>query len=546
MELPAEEVAPEPTEQEPQETTKRGRAKKPVPSEEAKRPVGRPKGKKTVPPSEEERTGTTADDYSEDSPRSPLAETSNRRPGPKSKQKTSEEAKRKRGPSKGKKPAQPLAEAVASDADAEDSPQSPLAQEVAKKSTRRPGPKSKTQRQSEVVNDGVGVVRDDRPTEIAEIINDWRDEEPVVPASEEALFKKPAAPAPKKRPAKRATRVREEAEEEDAMETTGMRRSNRTVKTVREVLPFYMADMLTDSRPIEKGRFTSETFKRFCKTLKPEPDVVKKKSSSSASTKSAASSTAAALSKKKRTKAPPETVTSEEAFDALRDNREEQEITDTAAAAATPQLEPIGEVEELVIKRPRSSRKEREGKAVSKSGGSSSSRGSAISSVSTSVQQQSTYNFSKNLMRASSTGLDWDATSQVTITRTLDICSLPGMAEERVRHQDFSGGYMMIYPGYTQGIIVLNSKKERARVKKKPLVSSGGSWWWVILVGSNGTLWLLLQVLNVITGTIIVNLESEQGAVRITKLDEILIPRGMWYSLENIGEGSAVLMFTWV
>lgn len=65
-------------------------------------------------------------------------------------------------------------------------------------------------------------------------------------------------------------------------------------------------------------------------------------------------------------------------------------------------------------------------------------------------------------------------------------------------------------------------------------------------MGSNGTLWLLLQVLNVITGTIIVNLESEQGAVRITKLDEILIPRGMWYSLENIGEGSAVLMFTWV
>lgn len=46
-------------------------------------------------------------------------------------------------------------------------------------------------------------------------------------------------------------------------------------------------------------------------------------------------------------------------------------------------------------------------------------------------------------------------------------------------------------------------------------------------------------------GTVIVNLGSED-VVRLTKMDEIMIPADMHYSLENIGDGDAVILFTWV
>lgn len=47
------------------------------------------------------------------------------------------------------------------------------------------------------------------------------------------------------------------------------------------------------------------------------------------------------------------------------------------------------------------------------------------------------------------------------------------------------------------------------------------------------------------SGTVIVNLLTEKRAVRLTDLDEISIPVGMAYSLENIGDSDAVLMFSW-
>lgn len=56
---------------------------------------------------------------------------------------------------------------------------------------------------------------------------------------------------------------------------------------------------------------------------------------------------------------------------------------------------------------------------------------------------------------------------------------------------------------------------------------------------------LLLQVLNIVAGKCIVNLESEGRVVRISEKDEILIPVGMKYSIENINEGHSVIMFTW-
>lgn len=55
----------------------------------------------------------------------------------------------------------------------------------------------------------------------------------------------------------------------------------------------------------------------------------------------------------------------------------------------------------------------------------------------------------------------------------------------------------------------------------------------------------LLQVLNVVSGTVMVNLESEKQVARLSTFDEISIPVGMWYSIEKIGEAEAVVMFTW-
>lgn len=47
------------------------------------------------------------------------------------------------------------------------------------------------------------------------------------------------------------------------------------------------------------------------------------------------------------------------------------------------------------------------------------------------------------------------------------------------------------------------------------------------------------------SGTVIVNLESEHGAVRLTQDDQISIPVNMWYSIEKVSEVDPVLMFTW-
>lgn len=56
---------------------------------------------------------------------------------------------------------------------------------------------------------------------------------------------------------------------------------------------------------------------------------------------------------------------------------------------------------------------------------------------------------------------------------------------------------------------------------------------------------LLLQILNIASGNVIVNLESEERAVRISERDEILLPVGMVYSIENINDTQSVIMFTW-
>ena len=47
------------------------------------------------------------------------------------------------------------------------------------------------------------------------------------------------------------------------------------------------------------------------------------------------------------------------------------------------------------------------------------------------------------------------------------------------------------------------------------------------------------------SGSVIVNLESEHRVVRMEELDELLIPVNVWYSIENVGDNPAVLMFTW-
>lgn len=81
-------------------------------------------------------------------------------------------------------------------------------------------------------------------------------------------------------------------------------------------------------------------------------------------------------------------------------------------------------------------------------------------------------NFSGNLAPASSTGVDWSTCSSMARkTRTMDLASFAEDNDTRVLHQNFKGGKMLVYQDYSKGIIVLDSKKERARVKRKPLVS---------------------------------------------------------------------------
>lgn len=90
---------------------------------------------------------------------------------------------------------------------------------------------------------------------------------------------------------------------------------------------------------------------------------------------------------------------------------------------------------------------------------------------------QNTYrdNFSANLPRSCSTGVDSFASMQsrsmAIVSRTMEMDSLTGVDDERVRLLEFNGGVMMTYPDYSKGSFVLHSKKERARVKGKPLVS---------------------------------------------------------------------------
>lgn len=147
-----------------------------------------------------------------------------------------------------------------------------------------------------------------------------------------------------------------------------------------------------------------------------------------------------------------------------------------------------------------------------------------------------------HLPPSSSTGVEGSSVasaSRVIISRIREA----DLSLGKVLRQEMSGGTLMTYADYSKGVIMLNTTKTSARVKKKPLVSGDWKKW-----GRRNNLINLLsvlQILNIATGKVIVNLESEERAVRITEGDEILIPVGMRYSIENINDGQSVIMFTW-
>lgn len=364
---------------------------------------------------------------------------------------------------------------------------------------RRPGPKSKTQRPPELT-EAVDIVPD-----VQSILNDWTGDtegdaeeipatqpEPVLVANDDNVFKKPAPPKQRKKrgpnvkPKKAA--VAEAAASSSSDETIGeIRRSGRVSKPIAEVLPFYMMDSIRSSQPSVRSVNYNPRFKEFCQSVrdlsstKAKTAETKKKSTTKKSTssevlkdvrnlpeeppadKEPATNKRAKTTAKKTTKKS-HSNTADKAFDALKK-------AVVAAETETADLPTVTEESPLPVV-PISSPVR--GKRAHASSRVTSMTRSRCTSIASSAQTTYRNNFSGNMPPSCSTEVDWSAASttsaMVTITKTLDMGPLADLAEERVRHLEFSGGRMLTYPDYSKGIIVLETKKHRARVKRRPLV----------------------------------------------------------------------------
>lgn len=390
--------------------------------------------------------------------------------------------------------------------------------------SKRPGPKSKTK---------MSAVREtmEQPQVLVSMLNDWASEpeqstsapatvttQPeevtpeLVPISETdammekpssaptastsddaALFKKPKLPAPRKKRTKVTVDVdhSKDADADVTNDANGTRRSGRTVKPVCEVVPFYMQDKVTQST---RSINYCPKFKDYCKEViassyvKPKAKAPVKKpaqvlkdvgnrrdeSSSSGSSSSTSEATTKKSSgkvteaeKRSKTSSKEPTkkkkkVANDEDFNALRDAPEVIPVIEEEPDV--PMTEPVETPRTI---KPRVER--RRLRADTKSTSSGSVAGSSMS-----VFQG---NFS-NMPQSCSTGVDWSNTqsTMVTITRTLDMNSFATDTDERVRRQVFEGGQIMTYAGYSRGIILLETKKDRARVKQRPLVRIQGSY----------------------------------------------------------------------
>lgn len=391
--------------------------------------------------------------------------------------------------------------------------------------SKRPGPKSKTK---------ISAVMEtmDQPLVLVSMLNDWASEpeqstsapatvtqpEEVTPelvpisdptdvmvekpssaptastSDDAALFKKPKLPAPRKKRTKVTVDVHnsKEIDSDVTNDANGTRRSGRTVKPVCEVVPFYMQDKVQQST---RSINYCPKFKDYCKEViasrndkpKTKPPVKKPaqvlkdvgnrrdESSSSGSSSSTSGATtkkssgkASEAEKRSKTSSKEPTkkkkkVTNDDEFNALRDAPEVIPVIEEE-----PEVPMTEEVETPRTIKPRVERRRLREETKSTSSGS-------VAGSSMSVFQG---NFS-NMPQSCSTGVDWSNTQQstmVTITRTLDMNSFATDTNERVRRQVFEGGQIMTYAGYSRGIILLETKKERARVKQRPLVRIQGSY----------------------------------------------------------------------
>lgn len=345
----------------------------------------------------------------------------------------------------------------------------------------------------------------------------------TVPAASEddSVFKKPTLPAPKTRRKRETSQARETQVSgfESYNENNSTRRSGRTARPVAAVLPYSMLDKYKEA-PVRTINY-NPNFQDFCKSVlattnsKRTKTVAKKSTSSATKSKTATESmkekttavgtkkqkTTSEESKKKKSeisvdkeaklaktsKTKTSKMSNDEIFDAMKKNREsempviaeveEDENVDWQYEAPVEREE---QMEELPRKRSASAnskgttekRKTKRGKARSTSTTPSTAVGG------NSVQTTYSDNFSCNMPPTCSTGVDSFATStmqqsqqsMVMVSKTMHMESLD-MTDGLVRRQDFEGGFMMTWPDYSQGNIVLNSKKKRARVKRNPLVS---------------------------------------------------------------------------
>lgn len=408
---------------------------------------------------------------------------------------------------------------------ASSSDDSSKAQEERPKKRATAGPKSEKQRPS-------SVVIDNRQSEVEAMLSEWTGEpesatgtttadpgevgervreadnnpaavvvtaeEPPMSAKKDdsAIFKMPALPVQRK---KRTTIAAKQAPIATDRQADGTRRSGRAAKPKSELLPYYMIDQLSAQN--KQSVNYNPQFEDFCASMKAKikPGAKKReevlenvRSTATQDNKSSSNRPLEQKRTKTTTKAAPKKqkrATNDEAFDALREppalpttkaaSKKQKKARNDEALQEPPALPVVPEepdVSMIVTYTPRTTRpREEKRRLVSRTRMTSGGNGHSLTSTSVSTFRD---HFSGNMQPSCSTGVDW-STSQsaamVTITRTLNMDSFDDLGEERVRHQEFDGGKMMTYADYSKGIIVLSTKKQRARVKRKPLVRVEGT-----------------------------------------------------------------------
>lgn len=288
-------------------------------------------------------------------------------------------------------------------------------------------------------------------------------EEPAPGASQDknpdAVFKMPAAPAPRKKhvtSSKRITKTKitiqgSESDESTTESHNGTRRSARVPKPIREVIPYYLMDKIDFEivRPINYN----PSFREFATRGLAKPETPPERPSRSRSKDSNAKK------------------------DVLKDvgNKNKVDVTMNCSG---------GEASNQGKRRKKTSSAtatQKTQKKLSKAF-DALKEGTGATDLQMGTSSLMTYrdNFSQNLGPMSSTNVDSShapssssvsSTTRAIISRTLEAGSISHVPGERIRSQEFNGGVMLAYEDFSRGTIILESTKKRARVRDKPLVS---------------------------------------------------------------------------